>query len=557
MSMHRPALIFLIAITFLQSAHGQTTQSADATFDFGSDWIHEPAPDRINKTSPRTVQLLGQALANEPTAERRAELASDLGTCELPSAAPFLVRALSDPDESVRASAARSAGKIGAREMLAPLRSAMADPSSTVRREVVYAGAALGDPSLVTQALSDADETVFAAGCKCASTSQHGDAIAVRLQHAEGSATPTLVARIAAIEALGRLNQGTHAGDVLPFLHASFAEQVAALDALSQMKATGSVDQAAGLLGSANPTVRRAAVAAMTNLAVADRRSSTGQQMLADPDVTVRQAAADLLGSAPAASAIPLLVKQLDDPYEAGHAAAIRALIAAKADDAAVALLDHSNPRRREDGSYILGQLKSDKGFDRHVKLLGDSDWDVIDQAARSLLAIGRPEVGAAMVQVTTRIPTLVSDVPAEQIPYASFACGDAMVAAIKFGELSAFDNGRQLIGDPKAPDYVRCASIWAFGVIGKQDKAICQTFYKIMNDPMESAQAQFESVKALGNLRYKPAVGPLEAYLKSGGDQWMIHAALDRINGETTPYVVAPNLWKARVSITDLSDNQ
>jgi HEAT repeat protein len=278
--------------------------------------------------------------------------------------------------------------------------------------------------------------------------------------------------------------------------------------------------------------------------------------MLADPDATVRQAAAELLATAPAAAVIPLLVKQLDDPYEALHDSAITALIAAKADDAAAALLDHSNPRRREDGSYILGQLKSGDGFDRHVMLLSDADWDVVDQAARSLLAIGRPQAGAALVQVTAHIPTLDSDVAGAQLEDASLACGDAMVAAIKLGNVEAFDNGRQSIGNSKAPGYVRCAAIWAFGVIGKPDKNICQTLFRIMGDQMEDAEAQFEAVKALGNLRYKPAVGPLETYMKSGGDQWMAHAALDRINGETTPFVVEPYLWKAHVSITDLSDS-
>ena len=67
---------------------------------------------------------------------------------------------------------------------------------------------------------------------------------------------------------------------------------------------------------------------------------------------------------------------------------------------AAQALLSDANPRRREDGSYILGHLKSDAGLEAHIALLNDSDVPVATQAAMSLGQICRREAPASRREV-------------------------------------------------------------------------------------------------------------------------------------------------------------
>jgi HEAT repeat protein len=128
-------------------------------------------------------------------------------------------------------------------------------------------------------------------------------------------------------------------------------------------------------------------------------------KMLGDADPTVRVAASDLLAAAPTPAGIGPLVEQLGVAYEPLHLSARAALLASGplTIDAAVKLLDHADPRRREDGSYLLGELRNDAALQRHIALMDDKDWGVVRQAAWSLGLIGRTEAIPAIAKLAAQ----------------------------------------------------------------------------------------------------------------------------------------------------------
>ena len=90
-------------------------------------------------------------------------------------------------------------------------------------------------------------------------------------------------------------------------------------------------------------------------------------------------------------------------------------------------MLNHPDPRRREDGSQILGRLKSLYAIERHVALLSDSDWGVVTQAAKSLGQIGGREAKSAVGAWATRIARLSAEVSANNLPAAHSAAAEVL----------------------------------------------------------------------------------------------------------------------------------
>ena len=120
---------------------------------------------------------------------------------------------------------------------------------------------------------------------------------------------------------------------------------------------------------------------------------------------TVRQAAASVLGTVLSAEVAPALIPQLSDPYQPLWKASRDALVHAptgptreKVIQLAGELLDNADPRRRQDGSYLLGRFRSDYRYERHLQLLGDNDIELIGQVAESMGLIGRQEARPGIV---------------------------------------------------------------------------------------------------------------------------------------------------------------
>lgn len=90
-------LAFAARLVFAQ-AGGPSTQP----LDFGAAGLDIAPAVEIIVVSPRTVDLLGEALLRE-TGARRLRLMRDLGECRSPLAAPHVRKMLSDPMPAMRA----------------------------------------------------------------------------------------------------------------------------------------------------------------------------------------------------------------------------------------------------------------------------------------------------------------------------------------------------------------------------------------------------------------------------------------------------------------------
>jgi len=536
----------------------QTRPAESEPIPFGSEGFSIPPSLISPATPPRVVELLVQALAANPVAQRRVELLRDLGECRLPEAVPTVIAAMSDPDPAVRSEAARAAAVLGDASAVAPLQKLLADAEPSVRVEAIRAGTSLKDPSIVSAGLKDTNDLCFAAACALASTAEHDALIATRLPLVSAASK-----RIA-VRALGRRAASAHVEVVAAQLTSTDVTLLTeSINALTQMKAAVEISSIRKLLAHEHPSVRRAAVRAMASLAGADEQIAVARQMLGDADLTVRQAGAELLVAHPSPDTVPTLVQQLSAGYEPLREISRNALAAAStlARDAvtefAVKLLDDVNPARRIDGSTILGQIKSDAAFDRHVKLLSDPDWTVVEVAAESLGNIGRGEAGVELMKIVSRAQGGQSREPneTEAIAATFIACG-------KLQHKPALAIARQLIPQKlTAPPILRTRAIWAAGVLGDAgDRELAGAFRSVANDnsPFEVEEARFEAIKAIGNLGYKTAIDELRRYEKSqqvSSLRWMAHTVIDRLAGGTaTPYTPPTDAIIADTSIQDIS---
>src|SRR5207244_2517569 len=161
-----------------------------------------------------------------------------------------------------------------------------------------------------------------------ASTDGHDKQIVSRLVDLQSPA------KRCAIRALGRRKALVGAAVVADALQSSdLPIVVAAIESLAEMKAAGTTSKVRALLHHEHPT-------------------------------------ADMVSS---------LIAQLGAGYPPLNTAARNALIAAalnqipSATEAAVRLLTDPDPRRREDGSFILGGIGSDAALEQHIQLLQET----------------------------------------------------------------------------------------------------------------------------------------------------------------------------------------
>ena len=523
-------------------AHGQTRPADQARFDFGVP-VDFPSPVQVNATSTRVVELLGEALAKNPVTPRRVELVRDLGETHLSPALPHIVRAMDDPEPAVRFEAARAAAALGDVSVIPQLRKLLADADADVRCSAVRAGSSLGDASFVLAGLADADESVFVLACGLASTDEHDRRIAERMSQVAGDS------RIAAIRALGRRRAERFATLVETALDDPDIVVVsAAIRSLAQMNAVQTREHVRALVHHPNPTIRRCAVTAMASLADAADQSAVGRQMLADPDLSVREAAARLLAAHPSADTVPALFEQLGAGYRPLNAAAREALVAAGSipnagvSQLSAGLLNDADPRRREDGSFILGRLRSDAGFDRHLKLLEDADWKTVAQAALSLSEIGRADARPAILRLASQVGQ--ADQSRSLAPDQTLAIGCAFIACGRLHCGEALPLIKQIIPQKMTcPIEIRGRAIWAAGVLGSNtDDDLASKLLTVYRDnsPFESEQARIEAIKALGNMRY---MAQLDDFRKQGQEnplaslRFLSHEVADRLSGQTTLY--------------------
>jgi HEAT repeat protein len=556
------------------TAHAPTRSSLKF-LPYGTASLDIPCQPRVNQTSSRTVALLGEALRREGISPpRRVEIVRDLAACQLRAALPYIVTAMADREAMVRAEAARAVAATAAEapaatdavSVLPALKRLLADRSPDVRREAILAGTALGDPSFALAGLTDAEPGVVLSALRAARTDDHARIIAAKLV----SWPPSL--RVEALRALGRSGSAQHTDAIAVQLSGPLEIKVAALEVLGTMRATTQLRAVQGLLTDAHPSARRAAVAAMAGVGSIQEQHAVVRRVLSDPggdaDATVREAAVRLLSLHPGAQMTPLLAGQLSTDYGPLHEAVRDALVAAAANGVsdvvplATALLVDANPRRQQDASYLLGRLRSDESLGKHIALLRHKDLEVVAQAAWSLGEIGSSDAGPALTDVVIRTAPLAQSLGdrRESANQASRACEAAIVAIGRIDHRPALAQIKPLImSNGSRSNLVRAAAVWAFGVLGEpSDDQACQLFLRFYADPYESQLVKFEGLKAMGNLRYLPALPGLESIRRSEPSnplRWAAASAHDRITGAQTPYEPPPITWSADVSREDRPD--
>jgi hypothetical protein len=372
--------------------------------------------------------------------------------------------------------------------------------------------------------------------------------------------------RVAALDAVARAKVAPLADAAAGRLGDAVPVKAAALRALAATKATAHATAVVKLLKDVHPTVRREATLALPDVLGAADAQARAIEMLADPDETVRTSAASALARTPGPATVAPLVKALSDPYTPLHEATRAALVAAKdaSVPASVNLLDDADPRRREDGSYVLGLLASHEGHDRHVALLDDADWGVVAQAARSLGPIGDASAGPALARTARRAQAKSTKISAAESDANPSIATDVTNAAVN-SIVSAAQVGHAPIGAvvaPWIPDKnscatpIRAAGFWAVGIVGAPDEAaIFGRVPGMVGDLMEGGDVKIEGLKAIGNRKFAAGKSLLQGSVSIypfGQMLAIIHWSQDRIDGKVTPFELPPESWTANVSVSD-----
>jgi len=523
---------------------------------FGRDFLAIPPVVEINTTSPRTVELLGKAFDAGETVPRRVELVRDLGATRLPLAVPYLLKAIVEPDALVRSEGARSLGIIGDASALPGLRALLPDPEESVRREAIVAGAILKDEAIVSEGLRATDPITLTAAISRSFSPAHVDAIVALLPTLDGAH------QAQAISTLGRLGDARHGETVAGYLDRPIPVQVASLQALGLMKAVAQRDAVIAHLRDAHPTVRRAALQALSGVADVTIRQARALDALADPDLPIRTVAAHLLATDPTPSAIAPLVAQLSMDDKPLHDAALAALVAIKSDvlPAMVTLLDDPNNRRRLDALHVLWKLKSDAGLDKQIALANSQDWPVVAAAARSLGTTGRAEAVPALAKLALSFDQTIKLDDPEQATGRQEAVQWGIVGCGALNHPDILPPLMVLIPDwEKKSPYWRAAICWTIGATNSTQHV--GAILGILGNDKDAEMVKLEVLKAVGNLRYQNASGltsgwstavPMSSSPPLRYIAWWAHQRIER---KSIPWEPIGANWSAEVSIRDMPE--
>jgi HEAT repeat protein len=500
------------------------------------------------------VQLILGAI--ETSADpRRLELIANLGACQNSLAVKPLCNLLNDPSPLARAQAACSLAEIHDRAAIQELRHAYYDPNSSVRREAIVAGAELGDLHATEVGLRDRDEAVVEAACSHLTNPQSVSEVCDSL-----AALPTQV-RVAALESLAITPpSGIRWRELTSHLTGSASERYAALHALAAMGVADSWTTIRPYLEDPNSLVRRGAVEVLGRTASPSEQQTDAMRMLADADPAVRGAAADLIALHPTDQAIQPLLEQLSRGNRSLRDASRAALIAIgpASIPAAEKLLADGDDQRKEDGSFILGGLRSGADLEAHIALLSSSNWQLALQAAKSLDEIRDSRAGPALAAVVARFSSIQNENGSEADSAFAAICA-SIISAAHLGYAPLAPTIQPLIDQRDCPPDVRDAAIYGLGLLGSaSDSAACNKLLAIALDSEEAIPTRMEAIKALGHLRFQPADATFADMAETQGNlqmRWLAHWAHDRVTRKITEFKSPPLNWSADVAITDISE--
>jgi HEAT repeat protein len=409
--------------------------------------------------SSRAVQALRSALA-DPAAAVRAAASGALGLSGpgfVAEVTPDLLRMLDDADETVRARAADSLGRIGATDpaVVTALTGLLADTSSAIKVAaarslgMLRSAAAPAVPALVTL-FQDADEAVREAAAEAVGQigTVPGHATAtlaegltsednmVRARTAEALGTVGVAAadaasvlvvaagdtndlvRAKAVEALGKIGEAA-AGVAVPQLMLALRDPDNWVSALAA-EALGEMGTAAGeavpaltrSLTTGNPLVRANAAEALGKLGPAGRPATAALERAAtDEDAAVRAKAVRALGDIgpPTAATVGVVRAALADPDPPTRAAAAEAFGEwGHADvvvcDELIALLGDANDEVKARTMQVLPRLAggTPEVVDALIRRLSADDSDEVRAGAAGALGRCGPAAipaGAALVR--------------------------------------------------------------------------------------------------------------------------------------------------------------
>jgi HEAT repeat protein len=373
--------------------------------------------------------------------------------------------------------------------------------------------------------------------------------------------TVPLALKPRAVLAIGRTTPPGAAQQIVRYATPDLAvpQLAPACQAMGMLGAAEAMPRLTELLGHKHSVIRREAMLAVGRCASPEVARRLGVQMLADRDATVRQAAATVLGTRMAAEVVPSLLPQLDDEYKPAWKAARDALAQAPAGPtretvirAAGVLLDNANPRRREDGSYLLGHFRSDHRLDRHLQLLSEEDPDLVAQVAESLGLIGRQEARAQIVVLAK-----LADTPAAGKK--SLAAANALVAGGRLGASELIPTSQRILNSDPLHSFApaRAAAAFVIGLTADPNSPAVEVMYGPLGQIMEALSVKFEIVKALGNLRSRKAIGRIETFPLSENHQmqWIIQWSTARITGQPEQHPRTPYSWMADTTIKDTTE--
>lgn len=255
------------------------------------------------------VEALAVAL-DDPSPEVREAAAHALSRYGEPAAVDALAAVREDPGPWVRMFAVRGVGRAGDAEAATSIAWGLVDPDLHVRRETVTSLAALGRPDLVPAAL-DADPSFHVRAAVAAALAEAtGDASLARLRVLEGDASPTVRAA-----ALGALSARLGAGYLDPLVR--HLTDVRWTTRVAAVRAAGTLGEPAldVVLRAAEDTDPRVRTAAMEALETFRERAEVGAIVVAaleSDDLAERATAADLVAGSERADRMERLSEVYD-----------------------------------------------------------------------------------------------------------------------------------------------------------------------------------------------------------------------------------------------------
>jgi HEAT repeat protein len=398
-------------------------------------WLAPRIADILTRHGKPVIGPLLVVLNDSAPQPARAWAANVLGEVGAQRAFPALVRALSDPDDEVRAKSVTALGRLGDRRAIGYLlEHLLTDPAPFVRLRIAAALGQFGGPEVIDRLVRALGDPAWWVRLRSVEALEHiGPVAEAPLVVALDDTDPEVRARAAvALERLGVPDRAVgmlEAGEGVPeasemfvkFARAGARELLADLvshpssrvreTVITAIHRAGRGDLATELIQTAatdsDPSVRARAFDALRTLRI-PAALPAALAAVADPEQGVRAEAIRFVGELGGSDAIGLLRAQTLDPDPEVRAAAVRALGvlgAAEAQADFMRLLGDPTPAVREAAiAGVIGAgLKS--LAPALISLLDDTEPSVRGQAARAIGLLGDPSVVPALQQVFPDAP--------------------------------------------------------------------------------------------------------------------------------------------------------